>query len=765
MKNTNTQNALFIVGILIVVFIPLLLLKSPDPLPTSTSNKEFSALRAFEHVKNIAQKPHSIGTEEHERVKGYIINELKNRGLRVAVQTTTSVYYKRGLSAGYIHNIIGVHKGTEGNKCVLIVGHYDSQPHTLGAADDGSAVASMLESARALKQVGTFKNDIVFLFTDGEEADLFGARAFINENLLKDSIGILLNIEARGSKGPSITYEVSPHNGWIMREYAKSVPYPIAHSIAYEIYNLLPNGSDFTPFKDAGVSGFNIGYVDDFVNYHSMTDSPENLSLKSLQHQGSYIMGIAKHFGNLNLSSTKSEDVIYFNWIGHSLIIYPIGYNLFFVIIISLLLICLVSIGIRKNRISIAKILLSVLSFIIAFAIVIIFSWLFLNLIKNLYPHYSNFYSSNFYNVSYYFIAFSCLAIAIFAAAYILLFRKLNEENLLVGSLVVNYLLMFALISFVPTGAYLAIVPMILILSGLLICYIFNFSLQSKKHRFLLIHFITLIPVITLIVPLTKMIYITFGLDTIYGGVALLSILISYLVIPIKISSEIKRWILPVFITLFLIGNFILGHLNSAYSKWQPLQSNVSYFLNSDKNEAYWFSLESFIDEWKSQFFFKNEFKTLPDIFPLSSSKYLQCEAKVYSQPLPELSVIYDSIKDGNRKVNLIINSARKAQICHINISKVVKLSLLNINGKIITAKKFYADTSTNSYSFYYFGLSEKELELTLNCNLSNKIEINIIESKLGLPLFEGYKPMPNSIIPDKGFISNVILIKRTWRI
>ncbi|NVO11223.1 MAG: M20/M25/M40 family metallo-hydrolase [Bacteroidales bacterium] len=765
MKYYNIQNALFIVGILSFVFISLILLKAPDPLPTSTSNNEFSALRAFQHVKKIAQKPHSIGTEEHEWVKNYIINELKNLGLRVAVQSTTSVYYKRGLSAGYIHNIIGIQKGTEGNKCVLIVGHYDSQPHTLGAADDGSAVASMLESARALKQIGSFKNNIVFLFTDGEEAGLFGARAFINENPLKDSIGILLNIEARGSKGPSITYEVSPHNGWIMREYAKSIPYPIAHSIAYEIYNLLPNGSDFTPFKDAGVSGFNIGYVDDFVNYHSMMDNPENLSLKSLQHQGSYIMGIAKHFGNLNLSNTKSEDVIYFNWIGHSLIIYPIGYNLFFVIIISILLICLVSIGIRKDRISIAKILLSALSFIVTFSIVIIFTWLFLTIIKNLYPHYSNFYASNFYNVSYYLIAFSCLAIAIFAAVYILLFRKLNEENLLVGSLVVNYLLMFALIRFVPTGAYLAIVPMILNLSGLLICYIFNYSLQSKKWAFLLTHFVTLIPVITLIVPLTKMIYITFGLDTIYGGVALLSILMGYLVIPIKLSSEIKRWILPVFVTLFLIGNFILGHLNSGYSKRQPLQSNVSYFLNSDKNEAYWFSLEPFVDEWKSQFFFKPEFKILPDIFPLSNSKYLQGEAKIYSQPLPELSVAYDSIKDGNRKINLVISSARKAQICQINISKAVKLSMLSINGKTVTAKKFYADTTANSYSFYYFGLSEKVLELTLNCNPSNKIEINIIESKLGLPLFEGYKPMSDLIIPDKGFISNVTLVKRAWRI
>jgi len=767
MKSHNFQSFLFVFGILVVVFISSFLSKAPKPQPPSISEKEFSAFRAFEHTKQIAQKPHSMGTEEHERVKNYIISELNKLGIKNSIQTTTSTCYneKKGLMAGYVHNIIGILKGSGGKKKVLLVGHYDSQPNALGAADDGSAVASMLESAKTLKQVGPFKNDILFLFTDGEETGLFGAQAFVDDNPLKDSVGIVLNIEARGSYGPSITYEVSPLNGWIMREYAKSVPFPFAQSIAYEIYKLLPNDSDFTPLKKAGLSGFNIGFIDGYVNYHSMTDSPDNLSLQSLQHHGSYIMAIAKHFGNLDLSNTKSEDVVYFNWIGHWLIIYPIGFNMFFVILISLLLICVVSVGIRKNRLSISRILISVLAFILTLVLTMLFTWVLLLAIKLVYPYYSNFYSSNFYNVQEYFFAFSCLAIAIFLAVYILLFRKISTESLLLGSLFVNFLLMLIFLVFIPTGAYLAIVPLLFILTGLLICFTCDFSFEIKRGAFLLVHFIALLPTTLLLVPFIGMLFVTFGLNTIYIGVAVLVVLMGYWVVPVKLFYERKKWSLPLIAVLFFVGNLIVGQLTSGYTKNQPLQSNVSYFLNSEKNEALWFSSKRYTDEWKAQFFADPEFKPLPDLFPKSRVNYLQNNAQVYIQSPPELSVIADSIKDGSRKISLLISSTRKAQNCEVFIGKNANLLSFRVNGKNISDKEFYTDSIADTYSLYYFGLSEKGLELTMNCKTKEKIDIIVVESKLGLPHFEDYKPMPDFIIPDKGFISNVTLVKKSWKL
>lgn len=765
MKNANLQNLFFILGVLVMVFVASILFKAPKPLPATSFDKEFSANRAFEHTKQIAQRPHSVGTEEHEIIKNYIITELQKLGLKISVQTTTSINYRKVLMAGYVHNIIGIIKGTEGKKSVLIVGHYDTKPNALGAADDGSAVASMLEAARALKQVGSFKNDIIFLFTDGEEAEMFGATAFVEENSLKDSVGIVLNVDARGSSGPSLTYEVSSHNGWIMKEYAKAVPYPFAHSIAYEVYKLMPAFTDFTPFKNAGLSGFNIAFIDDYANYHSMADTPENLNLGSLQHHGSYIMGIAKHFGNLDLTNTKSDDVVYFNWIGHSLIIYPIGYNMFLGIIISLLLISVVSVGVRKTRLSISKILLSSLAFITTLVITLLLTYLLLITIKLVYPHYSNYYSSNFYNVKYYFIAFSCLAIAVFSTIYTLMFKRISVENLLVGSLLVNFILMFVFLIYIPTGAYLAIVPLILVLAGLMICYVFNYSLEEKRWAFLLIHFVALVPVISLLVPLTGMLFVSFGLNTIYGGVAVLVIMMSYMVMPVKIFYERKKWSLPIIVLFFLVGNLIAGQLTSGYSKQQPLQSNVSYYLNNDNNEALWISSIQYTDEWKSQFFNNPEFKPLPDLFPNLNIKYLQNKAQVYPQSLPEMSVVSDSANNGVREINLKIRTARNAQNCQISISKDAYLSTLSINGKRVSNEAFYTDKSSRFYTLYYFGLSEKELELKLDCISTKKIEVVVVESKLGIPQFEGYKMMPDYIIPEKDYISSVTLVKRTWKL
>lgn len=765
MKNNNLQNFLFVMGVLVVGIITIALFRTPRPQLANASEKEFSAYRAFEHIKQIAQKPHSMGTDEHERVKNYIIDELKKLNLKIVVQTTTAINYDGGIEAGYVHNIIGTIKGNSSKKAVLVVGHYDSQPNTLGAADDGSAVAAMLEAARALNGFGTFNNDVIFLFTDGEEAGLFGAKAFVDENSLKDSIGIVLNIEARGSSGPCITYEVSPQNGWIMREYAKAVPYPIANSIAYEIYKLLPNDSDFTPLKNFGLSGFNIGFIDEFVNYHSMTDSPENLNLGSLQHHGSYIMGIATHFGNLNLSNTKSEDVIYFNWIGHSLVLFPIGFNIFFVILVSLLLISVISIGIRKGRLSISKILIGGLTFILTIAITILFTWLLLITIKAIYPHYSNFYSSNFYNVADYFTVFTCLALVIYSTIYVLLFKKISAENLLLGLLLVNYIIIIALLYFIPTGAYLFIIPTMLILAGLLINYSFNFSFENKPLAFLSIHFISIIPVIFLYLPMIGLFFITFGLGTIYIGVVFVIILMGYLIMGVKSFYDRAKWSLPVIALFFLVGKLIAGQLTSGYSKKQPLQSNVSYILNSDSNEAYWFSSKQFMDDWKSQFFAEPELKPLSILYPKSSYKYLQNKADIYPQSLPELKILSDSMINGIRNIQLVITSARKAQNCLVRVKTNANLSALIINNKAIVSAQFFKDTVGGYYSFYYFGLSEKALELTLKPTSKEKLELILIESKLGLPDFESFKPMPDYIIPDKGFMSNVTLVKRTWNL
>lgn len=766
MKKNVSINLLYIIAVAGLIILSLYLLRAPKSVSSTADTKEFSAERAFEHTKNIAQQPHMIGTTEHSNVKQYIIDKANELGLETGVQQTTAIYEFRGVvRAGFVQNIIATLKGTGSDKSVLIVGHYDSQPNAPGAADDGSAVAAMLEAARALKQNTSLKNDIIFLFTDAEEVGLLGAKAFVDEHHLADKIGVVLNIEARGNKGPSITFEVSPENGWIMREFVKAVSHPVAHSIAYEVYKILPNDTDFTIFKKDGISGFNTALTDGYANYHSPTDKPENLSLASLQHHGSYIMDIARHFGNIDLTSTKSKDVVFFNILGYVMVLYPVSFNIFLIVLVSVLLALYLFIAIRKKRITILKMLAGILIFVITLALVIGMAWLLQKGLIKKYPHYTLHYYWNFYNINHYFVAFTAFSVALFSFIYLLLHKKPGIQNLYAGVIFVAVVAMFALQKYFPTGSYLFIIPLLFILISTIICYLFNFDIQKPKGLYFLVHLIFLFPVISLFVPLINMFYVAFGLKLIFAGVALTVILSGFLISFLIAFYEYKKWLLPILALLIGIISIISGHIKSDFNEKQPLLSNVMYCLDANTSNAFWVSENLRTDIWNRQFFTEARTEPLKDIYPFSEKNRLIGKAPVLELPKPEIFIESDSIKETGRNIEMCIKSNRDAQYFEIFIHKNAQLSELKINSHPIVLKEFYDTSKTNYYSIYYFGIYESGCKLTLNCNSKDKFEFIVIEKKMGLPIPEGFDPRPKSIIADKDYNSNLSLVKYSFEL
>ena len=89
-----------------------------------------------------------------------------------------------------------------------MVAHYDSAPVSLGAGDDGAAVACLLELAYALKRGPTPTNDVIFLFSDGEEWGLLGARSFLTHPWAKE-IQTVVNLDARGSAGRPVLLQTA----------------------------------------------------------------------------------------------------------------------------------------------------------------------------------------------------------------------------------------------------------------------------------------------------------------------------------------------------------------------------------------------------------------------------------------------------------------------------------------------------------------------------------------------------------------------------
>jgi Zn-dependent M28 family amino/carboxypeptidase len=293
----------------------------------------------MQHLRVISRSPRPIGSTEHKLVRDYILKELTALGLTPDIQKTTVGVPGRGnvVVAGTVENIIATLKGTGAGKAVLIVGHYDSAPTSPGASDDGSAVVAMLETLRALKAGAALMNDVIFLFTDGEEVGLLGAKAFVDEEPAAKRIGLVLNLEARGYGGPSVMFETSEGNGRLISEFARAVSSPIANSLSYEIYKRLPNDTDFTVFKGAGLEGLNFAYLKGINYYHNRLDSIEQIDEGSLQHQGSYALALARHFGNLDLSSIKENNAVYFNVLSSILIRYDAVWVMPLALLVALL--------------------------------------------------------------------------------------------------------------------------------------------------------------------------------------------------------------------------------------------------------------------------------------------------------------------------------------------------------------------------------------------------------------------------------------------
>jgi Zn-dependent M28 family amino/carboxypeptidase len=251
------------------------------------------------------------------RVREYIVSTLEAMGLSVEIQEGYTISKWGNLVKA--KNIVSRIKGTENSKALLLLTHYDSAPHSsFGASDAGSGVVTILEGLRAFLERGkTPKNDIIILISDAEELGLNGADLFVNQHKWAKDVGLVLNFEARGSGGPSyMLIETNGGNSKLIEAFKEANPkFPVANSLAYSIYKMLPNDTDLTRFRvDADIDGFNFAFIDDHFDYHTATDTFDNLDVESLEHQASYLMPLLDYFSQSNLSNLKSnEDHVYFN--------------------------------------------------------------------------------------------------------------------------------------------------------------------------------------------------------------------------------------------------------------------------------------------------------------------------------------------------------------------------------------------------------------------------------------------------------------------
>lgn len=289
---------------------------TPPAQPADIAASDFSAARAMQHLTWIAAEPHPTGSTAAARVRDGLVAHLQQAGLEASVQRAHAAaeYGKgdgRGVRAANVENVVAVLPGRDRSlPAVLLMAHYDSVAQSPGAADDGLGVAVMLEIARAL-QTDARQRDVVFLFTDAEEAGLLGARAFFASHPLAARIGTAINLEARGSSGRAVLFETGPGNAALLSAFAKLAPQPVGNSLTGFVYRYMPNGTDFTVPAKQGIAGVNFAIIGSQFDYHAATASVVNLDPGSVQHMGAQVLPLVRQLATSAALPTSKRDAIY----------------------------------------------------------------------------------------------------------------------------------------------------------------------------------------------------------------------------------------------------------------------------------------------------------------------------------------------------------------------------------------------------------------------------------------------------------------------
>lgn len=513
--------------------------QAPRPLPAEASLTSFSAERAARHLASISRAPHPINSAEHDAVRDYILGVLRGLGLSPQVQRTTAINERYGIP-GALENIVCRLKGSTQEKAVLLVAHYDSVAAGPGASDDGSAVAALLEGARTLQALPQLKRDVILLFTDGEEKGLLGAHAFISHPWARD-VGFVLNFEARGNSGPSIMFETSDRNGWLIKNFGQAASHPVANSLSYEIYKRLPNDTDFTIFRRAGFSGLNFAFIDGLGYYHTSQDSIQNLDPGSLQHQGDYLVELTRQFGNEVSNDPRPANVVYFDVLGKIFVSYGSGTARFMLGLTGMLVTLVFYLGFKRGLLKPGRCGVGIGFMILGVVITVLGAWLISWI--TLAIKVRSVQIGLRYHPGFYILCFCAIGLTSGVAFYSAVCKRIGSENVVAGALLGWLILALAVSIYIPGASYICVWPLFFTALGWAGIFAKKETSSIRRNAFVVLGGV---PAIVLIIPMAHKIFFAFAARSTLIVSVFLGLLLTLLIGPIAAELP-KRWV-PVFL-------------------------------------------------------------------------------------------------------------------------------------------------------------------------------------------------------------------------
>ncbi len=766
----------------LLILLALVVLRGSGPpaaLGEQAPRAEFSAGRAMHDVRAIAVRPHPLGSAENARVRSYLVARLQALGADPEIQTATAARRLRQGPVVFatVHNIVARFAGANSSGTVMLAAHYDSVTSGPGAGDDASGVAAILETVRALKSGPPLANDLLVVFTDGEEIGLLGAQGFVDNFASLADIRVVLNFEMRGDEGASTMFQTSAPNEWLLREFARAAPYPRASSLTDAVYHRMPNDTDLTVFMGAGFVGMNFAAVGGLPRYHTALDNPDLLDSGTLQHQGLYALAMARQFGSVRFGPTSRDSAVYFS-LGNRVICYTDHLAIPLALLVALLLALLMYRQLRSGKIRAAHAAIGFLAFAAAILLALGEAWAFWQLVARiagdrLLP------SGTTYGAPYFAAAMVALVFATLLAIFSALARHTSERSLGMGALVAWALVMLITARLLPGGSYLLTWPLLFAVAaaGAAAASVYGETSLGKS----LCAAIALAPAIVLFVPLIatgKEATVMFLMLAAFGVALLFALALPYL----SVLSGGRMRTLAVGLAVIALALLSKGVGASAFDSRHPRPDSIFYLFDADVQQAEWVSVDPRPDRFTAQFFQHHvRGGTLARIAdPLSVAakaggstiamqafsrlnhgRTIEGDAPAVPIAPPALNVIGDSTTaDGVRAITMHIASARHAAVMWMAVPAATSVLDSSVAGKSA------GPGASGGWFGWYWGMPDQGFDLTLKVKGGGKFAMTLIDQTPGLPpaASKGFAPRSGDEMPMPfEFFDSSTLVRKTY--
>jgi len=728
--------------VLLATGLALALYRTPEPVPRHADPSVFSAERAMDHVRALAGAPRPVGSAAHAAAREYLMQALRGMGLEPRLQVATAV---RGWRAARAENIVARIPGTVRHgpgSAILLTAHYDSVPMSPGAGDAAAAVATILETGRALLAGPPPARDVILLLNSPEEVFLNGATAFAEQHPWAPDVGFVINMDPGGVTGPALMHGTSPRNGRLVAEVGRAVSPLFATSLASAVKDAMGDrNDDFVVFTAAGRAGVDLAFIGSDTHYHAPLDRPGALDPGSLQSLGAYALGLTRHFAAAEEIDRRAPDHVYFNVIGTLFAHYPEAWSLPLALVAAALLVLAARRALRNGACSGRGVLFGAAVHVVAVAVAVgagVAVWAAIARTDRIT---GAFLTGDQYGQETFLLLFSALAVASVAGLDALLRPRLAPEAAFLGVQACWILLALIGAFALPGGSYLVLWPAVLAAGSTLVAG--RDRAGSQGAAAMALRIAAGVAGAMFVAPVVRT---AFGaLATGQGPFLMIVVgLAAGLLIPAVRVIDAPLRGATALAALLVAAVALVSILTFRFDAAHPRTDFLVYGLDADEGAAVWAS-ESRAgvvrpDPWTRGFFAGGATRgPLGKFYPYSSATFLQGPAPVLPLAAATADVLEDETHDGRRRVRLRLRSPRGAQVL-VGLTTEPVLGL-SIDGHAVRNDRLFA----------FHGVPEEGFELAIESTAGRALGLTLIDESYGLPATAlGGDTPPGGLLPER---------------